>query len=74
MTLAAEIATVTTEELTAAFRASRLRFTKHYGLFTALQIPSVRRALELHAVAMRRTKQQHGTPAPTMRVEQGGQR
>lgn len=74
MNLAAEIAAVTPEDLTAAFRASRLKQTMHYGLFTALQIPAVRRALELHAVAMRRTRQQHGTPAPTMRAEQGAQR
>lgn len=76
MNLAAEIATVTPDELTAAFRESRLRYTKHYGLFHALQIPSVRKALELHAVAMRRAKQQpeqqHGTPAPTMQAAQGG--
>lgn len=65
MNLAAEIAAVTTEDLTAAFRASRLRFTQHYGLLTALQKPAIRRALELHAVAMRRAKQKHNNPTPT---------
>lgn len=65
MTIAAEVATVTPDELTAAFRASRLRFTQHYGLLTALQKPAVRRALELHAVAMRRAKQQQQQPVPT---------
>lgn len=72
MNLAAEIATITTDELTAAFRASKLRFTEHYGLFTALQKPAVRRALELHAVVMRRAKNKHGTPAPTMQARQEG--
>lgn len=68
MNLAAEIATITPDELTAAFRESRLKRTMHYGLFTALQIPAVRRGLELQAVAMRRAKQQHGTPAPAEQV------
>lgn len=74
MNLAAEIATVTPDELTAAFRESRLRHTMHYGLFHALQIPFLRRSLEIHALEMRKKKQQHGTPAPTMQAETGAQR
>ena len=66
--LEAERAAITAEELTAAFRASGLKRAMRYGLFTALQIPSVRRSLELHAIAMRRSRQQHGNPAPTMQA------
>lgn len=54
--LEAERQTVTADELRAAFKASRLRFKCGYGLQTAMRIPSVRRSLELHAIAARRRK------------------
>ena len=55
MNIEAERAAITAEDLTAAFRASRLKHSMNYGLFTALQIPAVRRALELHAIVIRRS-------------------
>jgi|WetSurMetagenome_2_1015567.scaffolds.fasta_scaffold255515_5 hypothetical protein len=65
---------ITPEALTAAFRASRLKFTKGYGLVAAMQIPVVAWALERHALAIQKAKQQqHGTPAPTQQVTQGEQ-
>lgn len=57
MNLAAERQTITADELSAAFKASRLKFTKGYGLLTALQKPCVRWALEMHALAMRTPKE-----------------
>ncbi|HAF43459.1 MAG TPA: hypothetical protein DCK83_00560 [Gallionellaceae bacterium] len=63
MNTAAERQTLTADELRAAFKASRLKFTCGYGLLTALQIPCVRISLEMTALALRK-KQQHGTPAP----------
>lgn len=50
--------TVTPDELTAAFKASRLKFTKGYGLVTAMGKPVVMWSLEMHALAMRKKKQQ----------------
>lgn len=64
MNLAAARQTITPEELTAAFKAARLKFTRGYGLATAMQKPLVRWSLEMHALAMRKKQQQHGTPAP----------
>lgn len=58
MNIAEEIKTITPDEYLAAFKASRLRFTSGYGLFTVLQIPHMRRSLELHALAARKNSQQ----------------
>ncbi|OIR10995.1 hypothetical protein GALL_71660 [mine drainage metagenome] len=69
MNIAEEIKTVTAEELSAAFVESRLKFTKGYGLLTALQKPVIRRALELHALSIRyRQRDQNGEPAPMKRA------
>jgi hypothetical protein len=70
MNLAAERQTITADELHAAFKASRLKFTKGYGLLTAMQKPIVRWSLELQALSMRKSKQQHGTPAPMQQAAQ----
>lgn len=64
MNIPAEIQTLTADELRAAFRASRLKYTCGYGLWTAMQIPSVRRSLEIQALAIRKKNQQDGQPAP----------
>jgi len=65
MNISAEIQSLTADELCAAFRESRIKYTCGYGLWTALQIPSVRRSLELQALALRKkNQQQHGIPAP----------
>lgn len=63
MNLPAERQTITADELRAAFKASRLKFTKGYGLLTALAKPNVRWALEMHALAMRKHNK-NGIPAP----------
>lgn len=67
MNIPAERQTITADELRAAFKASRLKITKGYGLLTALTKPNVRWALEMHALVMRK-KQQHGQPAPMQRA------
>jgi len=54
MSLATELQTVTTEELSAAYRAANLRRLR-YGLLTALNTPCIARALRLQAIAHRRT-------------------
>jgi hypothetical protein len=64
MNLAAERQTITADELRAAFLASRLKFTKGYGLFTALQKPCVRWALEMSALAMRNKNKQQNDREP----------
>lgn len=56
MSLATELQTVTTEELSAAYRAANLRRLRPgYSLLTALNTPCVERALRLQAIAHRRT-------------------
>jgi hypothetical protein len=68
MNIPAERQTITTDELHAAFKASRLKFTKGYGLLSALQRPLVRWSLEMQALAMRGKKNQHGKPAPDQQI------
>lgn len=57
MNLAAERQTITADELRAAFKESRLKFTRGYGLLTALAKPNVRWALEMQALARRKKHQ-----------------
>lgn len=64
MNLAQERATVTPEELSAAYHAANLHRIR-FGLARALETPNISRALEILAIALRRKEQQHGTPAPT---------
>lgn len=54
--------TVTPDELTAAFKASRLKFDAGYGLVGAMDRPVVRWSLEMHALAMRKKKEQREAP------------
>jgi hypothetical protein len=56
MNIPSERQTITADELRAAFKASRLKFTRGYGLLTAMQKPCVRWALEMQALAMRASK------------------
>jgi len=73
MNLTAERQTITADELRAAFKASRLKFTKGYGLLTALQKPLVRWSLEMQALAMRgkKTTATRQTCAGAAGIEQG---
>lgn len=53
--IAVELQTVTAEELSAAFRAAKMRRVRPgYGLLTALNTPCVERAMRLYALAMRK--------------------
>lgn len=58
MNIAAELKTVSADEISAAFRAADLRRLRPgYGLATALTTPVVERALRLQAFASRSTQQ-----------------
>lgn len=62
MNLATELQTVTAEEMSAAYRAARLRGVRPgYGLLTALNTPCVERAMRLHALARRGEQQTNPT-------------
>lgn len=55
MNLAIELQTVTSAEISAAYRAANMRKVRPgYGLVTALNTPCVERALRLLAIARRR--------------------
>lgn len=52
--LQAELATISFDELRAAYRRSRMKFTLGHGFLFALQTPSLRKTLELQALDTRR--------------------
>lgn len=66
MSLSIELQQTTSEEISAAFRAAKLRYLRPgYSLITALTTPCVERALRLQAVARKRAqaKQTEEVPA-----------
>ena len=45
---------ITADELLVTYKKSKLKFTKKIGLLSALRDPLLRRALENHALALRK--------------------
>lgn len=66
--LQAELATVTVDELRAAYRKSRIKFTQRIGFLHALQSPTLRKTLELQALGTRR-KQAQALAAQNLQLE-----